>query len=329
MNVLSGMVKNEVLKILRKKRFRVIVLLLLVLIALFTYAQYRVIQADLTQSGTTNWEITLQQKMMDQTNRLQSSRLTDNYKKVIKVSIEQEQYYLTHHINPSAPGAPTFVRAFLEASIFLFLPLLVVIVATDLVSGEYVDGTIKLLLTRPVKRWKVLLSKYLAMILSISFIVFLFGLVSYAISGVVFGYTGWDMPVFIGFGVNGDTLNTGSAHLITQWQYCIMSYGLGWFTAVVVGTLSFMLSVLFRTSAAAMGTMLATLIAGSILTQTASAWTQSKYLFMMNLSLTDYLNGKLPPVQGMTLGFSIMVLSVWAFAALVVSFRVFSVRDVM
>ncbi|MDB5083981.1 MAG: ABC-type multidrug transport system, permease component [Bacilli bacterium] len=319
---------NEVIKILRKKRFRVILLILLVLISLFTYAQLRVVQNDLQQTGTTDWRLTLQQKIADQTNRLQSGRLTDDYKRILRITIQQEQYYLNYNIDPAAPGAPTFVRAFLDASIYLFLPLLVVIIAADMVSGEYADGTIKLLLTRPVKRWKILLSKYLAAVLSVSLIVFLFGLLTYLISGIAFGYAGWNLPVLTGFGTAGDTLTTNTVHSLAQWQYCLLSYGLGWFTCLAVGTLSFMLSVLFRTSAAAMGTMLAALIGGSILTQTASSWTQTKYLFMLNLRLTDYLSGGLPPVQGMTLGFSMAVLGAWSVMALVVSFAVFTRKDV-
>ena len=46
-----------------------------------------------------------------------------------------------------APGAPTFVRAFIEQGITLFIPLLVMIVAIDIVSGERSDGTMKMLRT--------------------------------------------------------------------------------------------------------------------------------------------------------------------------------------
>src|SRR6478609_844788 len=39
--------------------------------------------------------------------------------------------------------------------------LLTVIVAAGIVASEFSQGTIKMLLTRPVKRWKILLSKFL------------------------------------------------------------------------------------------------------------------------------------------------------------------------
>jgi ABC-2 type transport system permease protein len=49
---------------------------------------------------------------------------------------------------------------------------------------------------------------------------------------------------------------------------------------------------------------------------------------MVNLNLTNYVSGMALPIEGMTLGFSMAVLSVWTLAALVISFVVFTKRDV-
>lgn len=51
-------------------------------------------------------------------------------------------------------------------------------------------------------------------------------------------------------------------------------------------------------------------------------------LFMVNLTLTDYLNGEAPPIEGMTLFSSIATLCVWWVAALVISFVAFIRKDV-
>lgn len=116
--------------------------------------------------------------------------------------------------------------------------------------------------------------------------------------------------------------------MLPQWQFLLMQYGLGWFVCIVVGTVTFMVSVLIRSAAAGMGIMMAALISGTILTQMASSWESSKYLFVVNLQLTDYLNGTLPPIKGMTLPFSLAVLTIWAVAALIVAYTVFTRRDV-
>lgn len=319
---------NEMMKIVRKKRLWVIAAIVAVLVALFTYAQYRETEELKKRLGTTDWRTQLQQQIVDLQNRLQSPSMSEEWRKYLQIRLKQQQYYLEHDINPSAPGAPTFMRIFIENAIDLFLPLLVMVVAADLVSSEASAGTIKLLLVRPVKRWKVLLSKYIALLLSVSFIMFTTAVLSYVISGLVFGYGGFHLPLLTGFVPQGEDLDTTNVHMIPQWKYVLIELGLAAFVSVVVGTLTFMLSVLLRSTAAVMGIMLAALISGAILSNMVSSWHSAKYLFMVNLRLTDYIKGTAPPVEGMTLGFSMAVLTVWGLVALIVAFVGFTRRDV-
>ncbi|PEZ04306.1 ABC transporter permease [Bacillus sp. AFS018417] len=329
MREFANLVYNEAEKIYRKKRIVVVMLILAILIPIFVYAQYREVQTTIKRLGTSDWKVSLQQQIVDSQNRLNNSRLPEEWKKWLKVNVEQQQYYLDHNINPRAPGAPTFVRAFIEQGITLFIPLLVMIVAIDIVSGERSDGTMKMLLTRPIRRWKILLSKYVTMVLFISLILLFVGVLSYVISGIVFGYSGWNLPVLTGFITEKDALNTNFVHLIPQWQYIVMAYGLAWFVAVVVGTISFMVSVLIRNTPAGMGVMLAALIAGNILNNFATSWEGAKYIFSVNLSLTDYLSGQLPALPGLSMSFSLLNLTIWAVASLIIAFAVFTKQDMV
>ncbi|MGF9963900.1 ABC transporter permease [Bacillus rhizoplanae] len=329
MREFANLVYNEAEKIYRKKRIVVVMLILAILIPIFVYAQYKEVQTTIKRLGTSDWKVSLQQQIVDSQNRLNNSRLPEEWKKWLKVNVEQQQYYLDHNINPSAPGAPTFVRAFIEQGITLFIPLLVMIVAIDIVSGERSDGTMKMLLTRPIRRWKILLSKYMTMVLFISLILLLVGVLSYVLSGIVFGYSGWNLPVLTGFITEKDTLNTTFVHLIPQWQYIVMAYGLAWFVAVVVGTISFMVSVLIRNTPAGMGVMLAALIAGNILNNFATSWEGAKYIFSVNLSLTDYLSGQLPALPGLSMSFSLLNLTIWAVVSLIIAFAVFTKQDMV
>nr|WP_091836150.1 ABC transporter permease [Marininema halotolerans] len=324
-----GLIYNELLKMVRKKRILVVLLILAILIPIFTYAQYRTVQTNIQNLGTSDWKTLIQQQIVDNQNRLTSSRIPEEWRKLIKISIQQQQYYLDHDINPTSPGAPTFIRKFIDQAISLFLPLLIVVVAADIVSSEHSGGTIKLLLTRPVQRWKVLLAKYVSLILLVSFIVTVTALLSYLISGLVFGYTGWNMPVLTGFDTQNDELITQGVHLVPQWKYILMSYGLAWFACTAVATLSLMVSVLLRSTAASMGTMLAAIIAGNLLTQLSPSWTTIKYFVFTNLSLTNYLSGTPMMIEGMSLPFSLIILCVWSIISLLIAFTVFTKKDIL
>jgi ABC-2 type transport system permease protein len=321
--------ENETLKVLRKKRFLVVLFILIALIPLFAYGQYSQQQRVEAKAGTKDWRIEVQQQVTDTERRMQSASVTDEYKRVLSMQVEQNRYYLERNINPKETGAATFTRMFMQFGSQLFLPLLVIVIATDIVSTEHSDGTVKLLLTRPVKRWKILLSKYLTLLLFTTLIVMAMGAFSYLISGFFFGYQGWDAPMFTGFGMVNGAFDTSHVEMLPNWKLVMMNYGLGWIGAMVVATLSFMISVLIRATAAGMGVMMAVLIGGTILVQLANDFPLAKYLFVTHLTLTNYVNGTPLPLAGMTLGNSLLILGVWAIGGLAVAFATFTKRDVL
>jgi ABC-2 type transport system permease protein len=323
-----NLVQNETIKVWKKRRFAVIVLILLILIPVFVYAQMKIAQ-NAAEKFKGDWRAELQTQITDNTRALGSDRIPEEWKKWRRALVQQLQYYLDHDINPRTPNAVTFTRNFMDNAITMFIPLMVLAIASDLVSAERSSGTIKMLLTRPVRRWRILLSKLVTLTLYVSLIIVATVVLCYVISGLVFGYRGWGEPVFVGFQVSGANVNTSAVHAIPQAVYVLMQAGLAWFASMAVAILALMVSVLVRSTAASFVTMMAAIIAGAILTNMASSWHSAKYLFNVNLELTTYLQGTPPPIEGMTLGFSLAVLAVWAAAGLAVSFGVFTKQDIL
>jgi ABC-2 type transport system permease protein len=95
-----------------------------------------------------------------------------------------------------------------------------------------------------------------------------------------------------------------------------------------VGAIGVTFSVLFRSTAAAMGTLLALVVSGALLSQLASDWEPTKWIFVTNLPLAQFYSGVPPPVAGMTLAHSVGVLAVWGAFAIAVGMVVFSRRDI-
>ncbi|CAM3282495.1 ABC transporter permease [Saccharibacillus brassicae] len=323
-----AMVQNEVVKIVKKKRFYIVLLILAVMVPIFSYAQMRQ-SLERQESYGSDWRLEVQQAIIDNQNSLSSDRVPQEWKVYRQIYIQQMQYYLDNDVNPNEPGGVTFTREFINNSASLFLPLMIMTIASDLVSSERTGGTIKMLLTRPIRRWKVLLSKLTALLMFVSLIVVSAYVICYAIAGLFFGYSGWTIPIFTGFVLNGSDVDLSYVQATPQWQYLLMQAGLVWFVGTVVALLAFMVSVLVRSTAASIVVMMAALISGSILVNMASSWTSAKYLFMVNLGLTEYLAGNPAPIEGMTLGFSLAVLAVWAAVSVIISFIVFTKRDVL
>ncbi|MFD1955661.1 ABC transporter permease [Paenibacillus thailandensis] len=327
MQKLLPLIQNETLKIWKKKRFLVIVLILLAIIPVFTYAELKTLRHN--ASVFENWRSQVLQQMTDIENSLSSDRMPEEWKRQRRVLVQQLQYYLDHDVNPAAQSAATFTRDFMHNAVTLLIPVLVLALASDLVSGERTDGTIKLLLTKPVRRWRILFSKLAALSLYVSLIVVLTAVLSYFVSGLAFGYGGWFMPVFTGFVLDGTAVDASFVHSVPQWLYILMELGLAWASSMTVAVLSLMVSILLRSTSASIVTMTSVLISGTILSNMSSSWQTPKYLFSVNLNLMNYLNGSPPPVEGMTFSFSAAVLAVWAAGALAVSFAVFTKQDIL
>ena len=320
--------ENEMLKIFRRKRFRVVVLILVCLTAMFAYGNWRSRRSAESRQGPRDWRAETQRRIVEMQNRLRSRQLPDSYRRWMTYETTRLQYSLDHGFDPNALTGPFFSRHFIVASSFLLLPLLVTLFASDLVSSELSEGTIKVLLTRPVRREKILASKTLALLACVTLTVALAAAVSYLFGGIAFGFRGWGAPTLTGFRPSAAGLDVSAVRQVPLWHDALRVYGLGWFAAIVVGAIALLLSILFRTTAAAMGTMLAVLIAGTILPRFATGWDFAKYLFPTNLPLPDYYSGTPPPIPGMTLAFSVGNLALWGAAALVGAFIVFTCRDV-
>ncbi|MCC5894100.1 MAG: ABC transporter permease [Alkalibacterium sp.] len=330
-----ALTQNEVLKIFFKKKIPLIIALLVIFISLFSYGQKyaydRNIQQFEAESGGVafDWRALTTQRLDDLRERSSNEFIPENVRASFDREIEQLTYFIDNDINPVTPTASKFSVEFVEQGIILFIPLLIVILAADLVSNEFSKRTIKILLTRAVPRWKVLLSKYIALLIMTTVLVFVIAVLSTSISYLFFREWGFSEPIVTGFSSFEGTLISDSTILISRFQYTLLIYSLLWFVSVVVATITLLISVVVETSSSAIGIVMATLIGGQFLQFFLSDWELVKYFFVTNLDMTRYLTGSYQPIEGMSLTFSILVLSIWALVSLITSFILFNRKDVL
>jgi len=324
MTYFPALVENEALKILRRRRFLIIVAILLSILSIVAYSQYR----ELDKRVDRDWRVQIQQRIVNYQNIVRRDRVNASWARSLRAEIARLQFYIDHDIDPERPTAPLFARNFANVAGFLLLPLLIAVLGSDIVSVESAEGTDKLLLTRPVLRWKILASKAAALFMFATLTLLLGGLLAYGVSCIVLEPRGWDAPVFSGFQVSAKGLDFDNVRQLPLWKDTLIAYGLEWYAIMVVASIALFLSVIFRSSAASMGTILASLIGGTIITRISPDWTAAKYLFVSALPLADYYSGQAPPYDGMSLTFCITLLGVWGLVALAGAFFVFTRRDV-
>ena len=330
------LIRNEFYKMLGKKRLYITLTVLLIMISSFAYGQYDNLQRTrenlakrIGVTAITDWRSVVQQQILDNKARLDNPYQEEERRVQSRVRMEQSQFYLDHNINTVDLTTANFTTRIISQSMSLFLPLLMILLAADLVSGEMGAGTIKFLMVQGIPRWKVLLSKYIALLGMETIVLFFSFFFSILISGIFFGYGGWMEPVATGFKILGGKLDTSNVAFVVQWQFILMSFGLAYFVSVVVGAISMMISVLVNSSIASLGIILSILIGGSQLTPFMANWQLPRYLFTCNLNLMSYISGSFQSIPGMTMAFSLSVLVVWTVASVVVSFAYFNKRDIL
>jgi ABC-2 type transport system permease protein len=326
--MMFALVENEMLKLLRRRRFRVVLALLLGVTALVAYAQWRSRSAE-GGPARRDWREQTQHRIVEMQNHLRQQRTPDTYRRWLRSEVVRLQYSLDHGFDPAALTGASFSRNFVAGSAFLLLPLLVGLFAADLVSSEFTEGTIKLLLTRPARRWKVLTAKVAALFAAVTITIVVAAGGAYLLGGLAFGWKGWGAPVLAGFRFARGEIDLSAVGQIPLWRDALAVWGLAWYAGLCVSAIALLLSVVFRSTAAALGTLLAAVVTGTILPRMAGGWHFARWIFVTNLPLPDYYSGSPPPVPDMTLAFSVGNLGVWAVAALVVAYAVFCRRDVL
>ena len=100
--MLIPLIQNETLKILRRSRFAVVIGILLAILAIVTYSQYR----QLRSHANRNWRAEIQQRIANYQNRVRQGRINETWARSMRAEINRLQFYLDHDIEPEQPTAP-------------------------------------------------------------------------------------------------------------------------------------------------------------------------------------------------------------------------------
>jgi ABC-2 type transport system permease protein len=311
-----NLIKNEWMKIFKRVGTWVMLGILILIIGVVgAFTKYE----DSKVKETDNWkqELTAQ---VESDKQVLSENGMDKYSKgMFEKNIAINEYRIKNDIEPNTKET---VWTFVETNGFAvtLVGLFAIIVAAGIVASEFSWGTIKLLLIRPISRTKILLSKYITVILyGVTMLAVLFA-VSFLIGLILFGGTG--QSVHLAY-IEGKVVEQNMV------GYLIKTYLLKSIDVTMMATMAFMISTVFRSSSLAIGISLFLLFMGANATQLlAMKFDWAKYSLFANTDLTQYTGFSQPMVKGMTMGFSITMLLIYFAIFQLLAFFVFRKRDV-
>lgn len=206
----------------------------------------------------------------------------------------------------------------------LFIIITIVLIAGAIVSDEFNKGTIKSLLVRPYSRTKILLAKFITVLITVLFIMVVTVILQFIIGGILFGFDSLSIPNVVYNFKTGKIMEVGILK-------SIICTGLGKLPIyVLLGTLAFALSALFNNTAVAITITLLGYMASSIVNQFAYYYDMEwlKFFVTLNWDFTQFFYGNLPLIKGMSIPLSIIICLVYFVIMIIPTFVVFNKRNI-
>ena len=281
--------------------------------------------------GSDNYKsIAVQNYRMYMGNYIQSSQgknLTDEDKSEINGYLENANLYKYDLYNDTEYQNTATANYTFQNSIGTYIAIIVmvvVIVSGVSISEEFNKGTVKLLLVRPYSRTKILISKLIAVFITMIITTVAILLLQFIIGGIVYGFGTYMMNV-----VQFD-FTTNSIITLNIFAYLGLIFICKLPIFILIGTLAFALSTLFLNSPLAVALPILGYMGSDMINMIAISykWDWVKYFVTPNWDLSQYLFGGTPMFSGTSIEFSITICAIYFAIMLVASIVSFKKRNI-
>lgn len=281
--------------------------------------------------GSDNYKsIAVQNYRMYMGNYIQSSQgknLTDEEKSEINGYLEKANLYKYDLYNDTKYQNTATANYTFQNSIGTYIAIIVmvvVIVAGVSISEEFNKGTVKLLLVRPYSRTKILISKLIAVFITMLITTVAILLLQFIIGGIVYGFGTYMMNV-VQFDFTNNSIVT-----LNIFAYLGLIFVCKLPIFILIGTLAFALSTLFLNSPLAVALPILGYMGSDVINMIAISykWDWVKYFVTPNWDLSQYLFGGTPMFSGISIEFSITICAIYFVIMLVASIVSFKKRNI-
>ncbi len=206
----------------------------------------------------------------------------------------------------------------------LFIIVMVVMIAGTIVSEEFNKGTVKLLLVKPYSRNKILLAKFITVLMMIAFFIVSVILMELVVGGIIFGYDSLSVPIL------QYNFTTQSLEAISIFPYLGIMILTQLPKIILLATLAFACSTLFTNSAVAVALPLLGYMSADIINMLVLQYKVDfmRFFVSLNWNFEEYLGGNLPSMEGMTFIFSIMICLLYFMIMIIPTFISFKKKNI-
>ena len=238
--------------------------------------------------------------------------------------VELSKYKIENHIEEVPYGSNYYILSEFYTEYFTMTLVIIVLVSGCIVSEEFSKGTIKLLLVKPYTRTKILLSKYITVLIMILFAIISTFIMQMIIGGIFFGYDSLSIPYVV------YNLTTNAIETTSILKYFLLSTVAILPQLLLIGTIAFALSTITTSTSLANTLTIIGVFGSDVINAIAQGFEIEwlKFYPTLNWDFSCYLFGGNSPYKGVTLPLSITVCTIFFIATLIVTFLVFKKKNI-
>jgi ABC-2 type transport system permease protein len=306
-------------------------------------------QIKLELSGKpVDWKVQLKDKIdsTEKTLNDKNSGLASNDKDRMKLELQQSQYLYENNIEPQSRStfdAFSFIKTLFMVLGTIFIAVGVMVFTGDIVSGEFTPPTMKILLTQPVSRAKVLASKFIAVAGVAIILILVVEILAFLIMGLIFGFGNPNYPIIAGtiykwnmaqsaYGGHPLVAVAGSSYIISNGAFVLKMFLLQTLFIITCVSVAFMLSSIVKSSMVSVSVSIVIVVAFTILLQMPALTKFAQYIFTSYGTVGQIITGDVVRSYNnphVTMSFGIGTLIVTSIVSYLISHIVFTKKDIL
>ena len=324
-----ALISIENIKLWKRISAKVMLIIMVVLIIVATgiYKYYTVVSnISNNTTASASWKKDLQKTVTAEKIQLAQQKKSKALGDELTVGVTQKtiaegEYRINNNMKPeSSFSIWTMVTKLYTAGFGALIILFAVIVCTASVAGEFSEGTMKMMISRPYSRYQILTAKLISIILyNIVLVITAFVLILLS-AGIFFGFDGFNGKEMI---LINDKIVYAPAALKT-----LLIFGLDFLEAIVYIIVAFVISAVSRSRSIATGfSLFLVLVGAGIIELLAIIFTWGKFLPLAVTNFSTFISSGVP-IQGVSLSFSIIVSLLYSVLFCFLGYFVFQKRDI-
>jgi len=311
--------------------------------------QIKIQEGKLKNAGTPNgWKTDLEEEKKTLENNLQDKNMPEEAKSYQKTRIDEINMSLDKDVKPIEEwefDAFNYGNQLLQIIGLIILVSGIAVFMSDIVSGESTPPTLKFLLVQPISRGKVILSKFIAVVITVVGMIGGLEIAVFGAIGAIAGFGGGQMSKVIGIQYQWDYSNlSGSGQpMLVQMQNSgvsstragalLQSFGLEILFIIACCALIFLVSSIFKSSMITMAISVIVSVASTMVCLMSATVGKVAHLIFLNYGATNnVIDGSVSrvfnnPSFSVGLGAALMIGTI--VVSYIIAHIVFSKKDVL